>query len=211
MGGADRRGPGAARLVDHPRFSRWYPYTERFLERAVGQARRQQNAQAVGRTLILGAGTGLDVPALGEGVAALILLEPDATMRRTLARRYPDLPVVAWPAEAMPFDPESFDTVISTLVLCSVVDVARVLREVARVLTPGGQYLFLEHVVSPQPGVRWVQHGIEPVWRRVGGGCRLTRDVHTAVTHSPLRLTACDSVRSGGILPVIRGRAVRGA
>ncbi len=209
MPGTHHRDPGSASLVDHPRFSRWYPYTERFLERAVGQARRQQNAQALGQTLILGAGTGLDVPALGERVTGLQLLEPDATMRRILARRYPDLPVAAWPAEAMPFDADSYDTVISTLVLCSVVDVDRVLHEVARVLTLGGQYLFLEHVRSPKPGVRWVQHGIEPVWRRMGGGCRLTRDVQTAVTRSPLQLTACDSVRSRGILPVIRGRAVR--
>jgi ubiquinone/menaquinone biosynthesis C-methylase UbiE len=138
--------------------------------------RRTQNQQASGRTLIIGAGTGLDIPALGDGVTELILLEPDATMRRTLAQRFPDLPLVAWPAEAMPFDAGSFETVISTFVLCRVVDVERVLREVARVLTPGGQYLFLEHVANPHRGARLFQHGsvpardralVAPAWRRL--------------------------------------------
>lgn len=210
MPGAQTPGQRAWGAVDHPWFSRAYPWTERALERAVGMTRRTQNQQASGRTLIIGAGTGLDIPALGDGVTELILLEPDATMRRTLAQRFPDLPLVAWPAEAMPFDAGSFETVISTFVLCRVVDVERVLREVARVLTPGGQYLFLEHVANPHRGARLFQHGIEPLWRRLGGGCRLTRDVQTAVTHSPLVLTACELVRSEGILPVIRGRAVTG-
>ena len=169
----DQRTWGA---VDHPWFSRAYPWTERVLERAVGMTRRTQNQQASGRTLIIGAGTGLDIPALGDGVTELILLEPDATMRRTLAQRFPDLPLVAWPAEAMPFDAGSFETVISTFVLCRVVDVERVLREVARVLTPGGQYLFLEHVANPHRGARLFQHGsvpardralVAPAWRRL--------------------------------------------
>ncbi|AUW92666.1 hypothetical protein BXT84_00765 [Sulfobacillus thermotolerans] len=195
--------------VDHPWFSRGYPRAERALERALGDARRAQNAQAWGRTLIIGAGTGLDVPALGEGTTDVVLLEPDATMRRTLSRRFPEWAIVGASAEAMPFTEGAFDTVISSLVLCSVGDVARGLEEITRVLVPGGQYLFLEHIANPHRLAGMVQQGIEPVWRCLGGGCRLTRDVETAVRQSPLTLTYCETVRAGGLLPVIRGRAVK--
>ncbi len=207
----DHREPGMPGPVEHPWFSRMYPWTERALERAVGTARRAQNQQASGRTLIIGAGTGLDVPALGDGVTELTLLEPDATMRRTLAQRFPEFPLVTSPAEVMPFETGSFDTVISTLVLCSVMAVEHVLQEVNRVLAPGGQYLFLEHVANSHRGGRWIQQGIEPVWRQFGGGCRLTRDIQTAVIRSPLVLTTCESIRNGVLLPVIRGHAVPGA
>ncbi len=195
--------------LHHPRFSRWYGHAEPIIERWVGTARRAQNAQAIGRTLILGAGTGLDIPALGPQVTDVVLLEPDPTMGRVLARRYPDYALVASPAEAMPFPAEAFETVISSLVLCSVADPDRVLAEIARILTADGQYLMLEHVASSHRGIRWIQHGVDPVWRRVGGGCRLTRDVYTAVALSPLSWASYEPVRDGGLLPVIRGRALK--
>lgn len=195
--------------VDHPWFSRGYPLAEWALERALGDARRAQNAQASGRTLIIGAGTGLDVPVLGSRTTDVVLLEPDATMRRTLSRRFPEWAIVGASAEAMPCTEGAFDTVISSLVLCSVGDMARVLGEITRVLVPGGQYLFLEHIANPHRLAGMVQQGIEPVWRRLGGGCRLTRDVETAVRQSPLTLTYCETVRAGGLLPMIRGRAMK--
>ncbi|SMC05339.1 Methyltransferase domain-containing protein [Sulfobacillus thermosulfidooxidans DSM 9293] len=195
--------------VDHPWFSRGYPLAEWALELALGDARRAQNAQASGRTLIIGAGTGLDVPVLGRGATDVVLLEPDATMRRTLFRRFPEWAIVGASAEAMPFTEGTFDTVISSLVLCSVGDVARVLEEITRVLVPGGQYLFLEHIANPHRLAGMVQQGIEPVWRLLGGGCRLIRDVETAVRQSPLTLTYCETVRAGGLLPIIRGRAMK--
>ncbi len=197
--------------IHHPWFSRGYPWTERALERAVGSARRAQNQQAVGRTLVIGAGTGLDIPVLGEGVTDWVLLEPDATMRQILRRRYPAAEILSDRAEAISLPDASCDTVLTSLVLCSVGDVQRTLTEVARILVPEGQYLFLEHVANPHRGASLVQHGIEPLWRRLGGGCRLTRDVQAAVTESPLVLVACESVRTGGLLPVIRGRAVKNA
>ncbi len=195
------------RTVDHPWFSRWYVRTEHAVERAVGDARRAQNAQAVGRTLIIGAGTGLDVPALGPGATNVVLLEPDATMRGILAQRYPTLPLVGEPAEAMRLDPGSMDTVISSLVLCSVSDLRQVLDEIARVLRPGGQYLFLEHVANPRRLAGAVQRAADPLWRRMGGGCHLTRDVVLALAESPLRPDWVELVHPGGLLPVIRGRA----
>lgn len=203
-------GAGSAPRVDHPWFSRAYRWVEGPLERAVGEARRAQNAQAWGRTLVIGAGTGLDIPVLGERVTEVVLLEPDATMRRTLARRFPALPVLSRSAEATGLADEACDTVVGSLVLCSVADVGRVLEEISRVLTVGGQYLFLEHVRSPGPTTYAVQRTLDPVWSRLGGGCHLTHEVEVAVRASTLTLTDLEVVRPGGILPVVRARAVKG-
>jgi len=92
-----------------------------------------------------------------------------------------------WPAdirqgrgEAIPFSDTSFDTVVCTFTLCSVEDPAQVLRELARILRPGGQALFLEHGRAPDPAVAKWQDRIEPVWKRLAGGCHLTRPIGSA-------------------------------
>jgi SAM-dependent methyltransferase len=208
--GNGSRGPGTqpAAPVHHPWFSRLYPFAEPALQRMVGQARAQQNSQAVGRTLIIGAGTGLDVPVLGTAVSDVVLLEPDATMRGIVARRYPGLPCWGAPAESIPSPPDAFNTVISSLVLCSVIDLDQVLDEIARVLKPGGQLLFLEHVVSRSAGARLLQHTVDPAWRHLAGGCRLTQDVEARIRSSPMALVEYEPVRAGGLLPVVRGRAL---
>ncbi len=206
---AARRGSATPKplKVDHPWFSRGYVRTEAAVERAVGEARRAQNVAARGRTLIVGAGTGLDVPALGPGATDVVLLEPDATMRDVLVRRYPTLRVVGEPAEAMPLERGSMDTVISSLVLCSVADLRQVLEEIARVLGGGGQYLFLEHVANPRWPAGAIQRAMDPLWNRMGGGCHLTRDVVQAIAESPLQLDGLEPVHRGGLLPIVRGRA----
>ena len=84
-------------------------------------------------------------------------------------------------AEALPFADQSFDTVVTIFTLCSVADPARALAEARRVLKPGGILLFLEHGLAPDPGpCRW-QHRLEPVWKRIAGGCHLTRPVAAAI------------------------------
>lgn len=82
--------------------------------------------------------------------------------------------------EAMPFDSERFDTVVTTFTLCSVTDQAAVLAEIRRVLKPGGTALFLEHGAAPDAGVAKWQRRIEPVWKRIGGNCHLTRPISGA-------------------------------
>lgn len=83
--------------------------------------------------------------------------------------------------EAIPFDDESFDTVVTTFTMCSVDDQTQVLKEMRRILVPGGKLLFLEHGHAPDPGPAKWQDRIEPVWRNVFGNCHLTREVAGAV------------------------------
>lgn len=82
--------------------------------------------------------------------------------------------------EAMPFTDASFDTVVTTFTLCSVQEQAAVLREIRRVLRPGGVALFLEHGAAPDAGIAKWQRRIEPLWKRVGGNCHLTRPISSA-------------------------------
>jgi ubiquinone/menaquinone biosynthesis C-methylase UbiE len=90
--------------------------------------------------------------------------------------------------EAMPFNDAQFDTVLVTFTLCSVENQAQVLREMRRVLKPGGKALFLEHGSAPDAAVQKWQRRIEPIWKRIGGGCHLTRPITTAYEAAGFRI-----------------------
>src|SRR3954452_25441840 len=107
--------------------------------------RRELLATARGRTLEIGAGTGANVELYPAAVTELVLAEPAEPMARRLEAKHPQATVVHAPAEELPFEDDSFDTVVSTLVLCTVVDPDRAIGEIARVLKPDGQLLLLEH------------------------------------------------------------------
>jgi ubiquinone/menaquinone biosynthesis C-methylase UbiE len=141
-------------------------------------------AQASGRTLELGAGTGLNLGHYSDAVTELVVTEPDPFMAQRLRDRLaadppaPDsVEVVEAPAESVPFEDDSFDTVVGTLVLCSVEDPGTAAREIARVLKPQGRLLYLEHVRDPNEGglARW-QDRLERPWGWVGAGCHPNRD-----------------------------------
>ncbi len=201
-------GAHMADQIDHPLFSRFYVRNEAAMERVVGGLRASQNARANGRTLIIGAGTGLDVEPLGPRVTDVVLLEPDRSMRGELAGRWPEIPVLASPAEHMDVPDASFDTVLSSLVLCSVRDVDAVLREIARVLRPDGQFLFLEHVRHDRLLPRVTQDALTPLWKVMGAGCHLNRSLQGALRRSPLRVADVRQVRDGWLFPIIAGRAL---
>jgi ubiquinone/menaquinone biosynthesis C-methylase UbiE len=109
-------------------------------------------AEANGAVLEIGAGTGLNLPHYDGKVESLVFTDPEPAMLRRLQKKTreqaPLAKILRAPAEDLPFEDESFDTVVSTLVLCGVDDQARSLREIRRVLRPGGRLLFLEHVRS---------------------------------------------------------------
>lgn len=169
---------------------------DRFLIGASQQAgladkRREALAAASGEVLELGAGTGLNLAAYPrEGITRLVCTEPNAAMSRQLEARSAEAPVavevVAASAEQLPFEDASFDFVTGTLVLCEASSPPAALAEVARVLRPGGRYLFLEHVRSADHDHAQMQDRWAPIWRRVSGGCNCNRDTLATIKASPL-------------------------
>jgi SAM-dependent methyltransferase len=180
----------------------------------LGTRRRELLREASGRVLEIGAGTGANLPHY-PAVTRLVLTEPDAAMRRRIRPRlagagFP-VEVRDAPAERLPFPDGSADTVVATLVLCSVDDPARALAEVRRVLRPGGRLLFLEHVRARGRAARW-QDRIAPVWRRLAGGCRPNRETVEAITSAGFAVTALrrldDVPMPPPARPVVAGVAV---
>jgi ubiquinone/menaquinone biosynthesis C-methylase UbiE len=155
------------------RWTIWAPVYDRMSrsseEAGLGELRRNLLADATGRVLEIGAGTGVNLPRYGGNLDSLVLTEPEPRMLSRLQRaareHEPAAQVLRAPAEALPFEDDSFDTAVSTLVLCGVDDQPRALREVRRVLRPGGRLLFLEHVRAEDPGlarfqdrINWLNH-----------------------------------------------------
>lgn len=87
-------------------------------------------------------------------------------------------------AESIPVDTASVDTVVTTWTLCTIPDVTAALREMLRVLKPGGQLLFVEHGLAPEEGVRRWQHRLTPLWKRIAGGCHLDRPIADLVKNA---------------------------
>jgi ubiquinone/menaquinone biosynthesis C-methylase UbiE len=182
----------------------------------LAETRSQLLADAHGDVLEVGAGTGLNLPHYPADLRSLTVTDPDAAMLRRLERAVEALgrPVTALqaPAEDLPFEDTSFDTVVATLVLCSVGDQSRAVRELRRVLRPGGRLLFLEHVRSDddklahrQDRMNWVTRMLSmcecnrPTLRIVEGSGLLVEDV----THGDLPKAP------SFLRPMIVGRALR--
>jgi ubiquinone/menaquinone biosynthesis C-methylase UbiE len=160
---------------------------------------------ARGRALDLGCGTGRNLGLLPGGVRA-VGLDPHRENLAAARRRAPGVPLVVGSAEALPFKPGVFDTVLSSLVFCSVGDVPRGLAEVRRVLAPGGVLRMLEHVRSRHPVVARLQDAVQPAWTRATGGCHPNRDTEAAVEAAGL-VIAPGSRRARGSLRSFEARA----
>lgn len=150
----------------------------------LSELRSQLLELARGRVLEIGAGTGLNVDHYPPNVE-LTSSEPDPAMRAMLQARSSRLgrrvEIVAASAEALPFPDDFFDTVVSTLVLCSVDEPAQALAEIRRVLKPDGTLLLLEHVRSCSARLARLQDVLRPLWRAASGGCRCNRRTVTAL------------------------------
>lgn len=152
---------------------------------------------ARGRTLELGCGGGINLPLYDrEAVPVLVGVDPHPSLARTTRERARTLAlpmrVHEGQAEALPFGDASFDTVVTTFTLCSVADPVAALAEARRVLRPDGRLIFLEHGLSPDEEVARFQHRIEPVWKRIAGGCHLTRPVTAGIEAAGFRLLEGD-------------------
>lgn len=185
-------------------------------EAGLREMRRQVLADARGRTIDLGAGTGANLDLYPEAVEELVLAEPDPHMAKQLRGKLADSAVtpelVEAPAESLPFEDASFDTAVFTLVLCTVPDPQAALAETARILKPGGELLFIEHVRAEEPGLARWQDRLERPWHFLADGCHCNRDTVANIEASPLTV---ERVEHGElpkapplVRPLVRGHAV---
>ena len=148
-------------------------------EKHLGKLRAEILSQARGTVLELGAGTGINLKHYPEELQQLIATEPDRHMRNKLEARLSEygkpFELLDCAAEAIPLADQSVDTVVSTLVLCSVKNPCDALREIRRVLKPGGRLIFLEHIHSENHRTQKWQRLLEPIWILFAGNCHLTR------------------------------------
>ena len=154
--------------------------------------RRSLLAAAAGHVLEIGGGTGANLTIYGAEVESLTITEPEPPMVRRLERHVREqaslAKVLRSPAEDLPFEDDTFDVVVSTLVLCGVSDQPRVLRQLRRVLRPGGQLLFIEHVRSGDPRLARRQDRINPV-NRLLVCCDCNRPTLTSIQEAGFTVT----------------------
>lgn len=181
---------------------------DRFLaateEAGLRDMRRELLSEASGRTLEIGAGTGANVDLYPPAVTELVLSEPDRFMAAKLRAKHPDAEVTEAPAEKLPYEDDRFDTVALTLVLCTVPDPPGALREIARVLKPGGRFLFLEHVRSEEPGLARWQDRLHTPWYLFGDGCHCNRDTLATIEASPLTVERTERGKLPKAVPLVR-------
>lgn len=176
------------------------------------ERRHELLADAGGRTVELGAGTGLNFAHYGGEVEELILTEPFPPMAKQLRERVGGgATVIEAPADRLPIPDASIDTAVATLVLCTVDDVPATLAEIARVLKPGGRLLFAEHVRSDDPRTARWQDRLERPWKFVGHGCRCNRDTLAAIAATPLEVESVEHGRLPKAPSIVRPLVVGSA
>ena len=177
-------------------------------EAGLRDMRRELLSEAQGRCLEIGAGTGLNLDLWPDGLERLVMTEPDPHMAKRLHTRVAEsaraVEVVEAPGERLPFEDDSFDTVALTLVLCTVPEPAAALREIDRVLAPGGRFLVLEHVRSQEPGVARWQDRVHGAWYLFGDGCHCNRDTLATIESSTLEVERTDRGEMPKAPPIVR-------
>ena len=187
----------------HPIFARFFDRLSRLMERDVGEHRHELLAGLSGRVVEIGAGNGMNFRHYPASVDEVVAPEPEAYLRGKAEEAARDAPVRvtvrAGAADPLPLEGDSFDVAIASLVLCTVPDPARALAELRRVLKPGGELRFLEHVRSDRPRKARLQERLDRygVWPRVGGGCHCGRDSAAAIEAAGLRIERIRTLQVG--------------
>ncbi len=155
--------------------------------------RRAAVATARGRVLEIGVGSGLNFRLYGKQVEFVYGIDPSARLlsiarRRATASGVP-VELLLGSATAIPLADNAVDTVVMTWTLCSIPDPLAALREMRRVLKPDGNLCFVEHGLSPEPGVERWQRRLTPPWRRIAGGCHLDRKMDDLIRQAGFNLT----------------------
>ena len=195
-------------------FAAGYDLLNWAVEGRIETYRYQTAGMARGDVLEIGAGTGANIPFYKDDVN-LTVVEPNPYMEKFLMRKAAKsgrrVNFVRQRGESMPFPDASFDSVVTTLVLCMVDDLPKVVMEARRVLRPGGTLYFYEHVGSDNPSRRRWEDRLNPIWRCLTTGCNLNRDIESAIREAgfgQVDLTAFDlSVGLPLTLPNIVGYA----
>ncbi len=175
-------------------------------------------AEAEGEVLEVGFGTGLNLAYYGPAVKTLVGLDPlDVADVASVQSRIGN---ASFPIErrtlradgGLPFDAGRFDTVVTTWTLCSIPEVDRALREMRRVLKPGGRYVFIEHGRAEAEGTARWQDRINPLWNRLCDGCNINRKIDRLVEEGGFELKSLDRFRAKGpgiVAQMYRGVATR--
>jgi ubiquinone/menaquinone biosynthesis C-methylase UbiE len=184
--------------VRHPLFARMYARFSPGAELKGGSGHRDELlGGAAGRVIEVGAGNGLNFGHYPAAVTEVVAVEPEPYLRERAERAAPDAPVairvVDGVADALPVEDGSFDVAVASLVLCSVADQAVALAEIRRVLRPGGELRFYEHVVSQKPRRAAIQRRLDDwsVWPRLFGGCHVARDTPAAIEAAGFAIERC--------------------
>ena len=186
-------------------------YTDRVLPHLINQAcgmkasnplRERVTAGLHGEVVEIGFGSGLNVPFYPSAVTSVAAVEPAETGWKIARKRVAASPIPVersgLDGQNLPFEDDSFDTALSTWTLCTIPDVAQALSEVRRVLRPGGTLHFVEHGLAPDDGVvRW-QRRLEPIQKKVFGGCHLTREIPALLEAAGFTVTELDQFYEEG-------------
>jgi ubiquinone/menaquinone biosynthesis C-methylase UbiE len=182
-------------------------------EPGLAEERRQALAGVGGDVLEIGFGTGLNLRHYPSGVQRITAVDNNAGTLKLARPQLEGSPIeveqIVQSGERLPMKDESFDSVVSTFTLCSIPDVLAALREMRRVLKPGGRYYFLEHGLSPEPRVARWQHWGTPITRLLGGGCHLDRPIRRLVEQAGFRIVGCDEYVSDA-MPKLAAYLYRG-
>jgi ubiquinone/menaquinone biosynthesis C-methylase UbiE len=178
--------------VDHPLFARFAAFVAANEGDEEREFRRETVAGLSGRVVEIGSGSGPNFPYYPEAVSELLAVEPEPNLRAKAieAAREAGRPirVIDAVADELPFEDGSFDAAVAVLVLCSVPDQERALAELHRVVRPGGELRFYEHVIGTSKRLATVQRALAPGLARVFGGCRADRDTGAAIERAGFRV-----------------------
>jgi len=151
-----------------------------------GEKRKEVLSNAKGKILEIGLGTGLNLAEYPKHVTNITSVDVNSGMNKFVYKRAKisgkiiDHKVIT--AEKLPLGDESFDTVVSTWTLCSIPDVDKTLKEIYRVLRPDGKFIFIEHGLSNSKNIQKWQKRITPIWKKIGDGCHLDRNIKELVS-----------------------------
>lgn len=164
------------------------------------KVRKQLVESAKGRVLEIGSGTGINFPHYKKAIQ-VDAIEPNLIMCKRSMKRVnkASMPIEVYmtKAETLPFDRNTFDTIVATLVFCTIPDPLKALEEIRRVAKPGAEILLFEHVQMQHPLFRKAQNILNPLWKKVAGGCHLNRDTLKVIKQSGFEIMHVNHFYSG--------------